>query len=157
LSGSSSTNGFRDDRYERVGILRRAHEQAGPEQGPLREWLINRHVALGHDARVVDIGRDTHDAARSRADVGGLDQRIGPHDVPVDGVLPGEQLLRDALADDDYGFGFLPIGLREITPLEKRNPQRGEVARGNKAEPGTQIVLAALRFSTFDRELQSEP
>ena len=48
------------------------------------------------------------------------------------------------------------VSLREITPLEKRNPQSGEVAGGNKAEPGTQIVLAVLTFSTLDGELQSE-
>jgi len=54
---------------------------------------------LGYDVRVVDTGRDTHDAAGSRADVGVVFQRIGAHDVSVDGVLPREQLLRDALAD----------------------------------------------------------
>ncbi len=76
--------------------------------------------------------------------------------MPVDGGLAGEQLLRDALADDHYRLGIPPIGLREVAPLEKRNPQRGEVARGNNAEPCTQIFLAALTASPLDRELQSE-
>src|SRR5205085_8738132 len=54
------------------------------------------------------------------------------------------------------GLGILPIGLRKITPLKKRNPQSNEVARGNKAKPGTEIFPAALTLSALDRELQSE-
>src|ERR1035438_452878 len=54
------------------------------------------------------------------------------------------------------GTGIPPIGLGEVAPLEKRNPQRAEVARGNAAEPCTQIFLAALTGSPLDRELQSE-
>ena len=60
---------------------------------------------------------DADDPAGISADTGDLNERIRPHNVAIECVLSGEQLLCDALTDDDYHFGFLPIGLCEVTPL----------------------------------------
>src|SRR5579863_6907805 len=131
-------------------------EQIGTKDRPLGEGSVNRQIRLRDDVRVVDVGQDAHNPPWLRADVGILDERIGPHDVPVESVLTGEQSVRDALADDYNEFGSSPIHLREIAPLNKRNSQSGEVPRGNKTEARPQVLLAAFSLSSLNRELQGE-
>ncbi len=72
----------------------RAHQQGRSVQGPLRERLITRQIALGENVGVVHVGQDANDPAALRADARNLNERIRPHDMPVYGVLAGEQLLR---------------------------------------------------------------
>src|SRR5262245_45573497 len=64
--------------------------------------------------RSSDLAGDADDSPRLRGDADELHDRIGPHQLPVDGVLIGEQALREALTHDHDLFGASTIGLREV-------------------------------------------
>ena len=94
------------------------HEEAATENwkflvravvGDLTERVIDRQRWTGNDVLVVNIFRDADDAARAHADEDEFHDRIGIHDVAVDGIFAREHALRDALTDNDDGFAAAPI------------------------------------------------
>ena len=128
--------------YQRVRIGVRVNEQTAAPDRLLLEGLINGHRRAGYHVLVVDIGRDTDDAAGSGADVDELHHRIGPHHVAVDRILIREHPLREALADDDDLFAAPAIGFVEIAPGDDRDTERREKSGRDHPETRARIFFA---------------
>ena len=133
LLGRQLADDARDRRDQRIRIGLRVHEQAAAAE-LLLQRVIDVHRRPRHDVLVVDVGDDADDPPAVGADVDELHHRVGPHQVAVDGVLVREQLLRQALADDDDPLAVAPIAVVEVAAGEHRHAERGEEARRHRAE-----------------------
>ena len=117
-------------------------EQAAAPELLLAEGMIDGEGRAGHDVLVVDIRGDADDAARLGADVDELHDRVGPHEVAVDGVLIGEHAPRQALADDDDLLAAVAVGVVEVAAGDDRDAERGEEAGRDGAESGARILFS---------------
>ena len=110
---------------------------------------------LGHEVLVVHIGHDTYYAARAGADVDELHDRVGPHDVPVDRVLSGEQPLRRALADDHDRLSAALVVVVEVASGDERSAECGKEARRNHPKQNARIFFARALDVAFCGDLEA--
>src|SRR5262249_48191798 len=82
--------------------------------------------------------------------------RIGPVDMPVDGVLIGKHLASESLTNNDHGVVFaLAVEVVEITACDNGDAQSGKESRGDDAHLGTGISVGDVNMSVRG-ELKTE-
>src|SRR6202023_2359417 len=95
----------------------------------LPEGVIDGHGWARHYIFIINIGCHPDDAARPGTDVDKFYDRIGPHYVAVHGLLVGEHVLGQALADDDHEFAAAAISIVEIASGDDGDAERAEKSR----------------------------
>src|SRR6266478_5343625 len=94
-------------------------EKAAAKDGTLLKGGIHGDHRTRNDMEIVNIGGYADDAVRRGVNSRGeLQHRIGPVDVPIEGILIGEHPLRESLADDHGGVVLLLDGIVESTSGE---------------------------------------
>src|SRR6185436_4294685 len=113
LIGRQLAYGPRDCWYQRVRVRGRIDEQP-PAAQFLLERLIDGHLMQGRHALVFHIRNDADDAAGFGADADKTRAAICPAELPVEGILPREELLSECGADNHDALGAVAIGLGEL-------------------------------------------
>jgi len=116
----------------------------------LIDGLVDGHGGVGDDVFVVEVGDDTDDAARVIADADEFHDAVGPAHGAADGFLAGEEVVGDALADDDDAVGSVFVGVAEVTAFEEGDAEGGEVSRRDRAEVGAEVFACVFAGGTFD-------
>ena len=80
---------------------------------------------------------------------------VGPHQVAVDRILAGEQLPRDALADDHDLLGVQAIGVVEIAAGDDRHAERREEAGRDRTRRARADRPARSRASVLRRRTRA--
>ena len=75
--------------------------------------------------------------------------------MSVQRFLVREHPLREALADDDDGFGVAAIGFAEVTAGDDGNAERFEESRRDRPEPGARIFFTVGFRVPLDGELKA--
>jgi len=149
LVGGDALDGFNDGGDKGVGIARGVDEEAATPSF-LIDGLVDGHGGVGDDVFVVEVGDDTDDAARVIADADEFHDAVGPAHGAADGFLAGEEVVGDALADDDDAVGSVFVGVAEVTAFEEGDAEGGEVSRRDRAEVGAEVFACVFAGGTFD-------
>ena len=115
--------------------------------------MIDRERRARDDVLIVYIGGDPDNPARPFAHADEVHDRVGPHDVPIEGILAGEHSLRRTLADDHYRFAATPVIIVEVPAFHDGHAERREKSRRNRAKLRQRVLVVTAFYVTFAREL----
>src|ERR1700721_1920009 len=119
--------------------------------------MIDGGCRSRYDVLIIDIRGDANNSARSFAHADEIHHWVGPHNVAIKGILPGEHPLRDTLADDHYRLATAPVIIVEIPAFNDGYAERCEKSRRNRAELCQRILFMIAFHVTFAGEFQSGP
>src|SRR5260370_4996429 len=145
LIGRHVANDPRDWRGERLGIWAGVDEKAAAKHWTLFKRVINGEDGSRNDVFVVNIGSDANDAVRRGVDPGDeFHHGIRPVNMPIDGILIGEQSLSESLTDDNDRFFFFAraVELIEIAAGYDVKAESSKKAGRDGAQLGARIFLA---------------
>src|SRR5580692_855505 len=120
----------------------RMHKKAASEKALLFHGVVDRKCRRRDDVRVVKVGDHSDDTAGSGLHADKLDDRIGPPEMAVKGISPGEHELRDALTDDHHWLLVLAVKVVEIASCKNGYVERREKSRGDGTDLGAGIFFA---------------
>src|SRR5262249_7955061 len=108
LIGRNVTNNPCDRWDQRIGVRGSMNEKAATKDRALVEGIVDGDGGLVNNVFIVNISSNADDAVRGHhardfelAATGILQNRIGPIDMPINGILIGKHALGKSLADDD--------------------------------------------------------
>src|SRR5262249_4462506 len=96
--------------------------------------MIDRWRRFRYDVLIIDIGRDADDSPWALADADEVHDRVGPHDVAIEGILSGKHALRDALTDDDDRLAAAAVIVVEVTAFDDGHTERSEETRRDRVQ-----------------------
>jgi hypothetical protein len=105
--------------------------------------VIDVHRRARHHVLIVQISHHANDAPGRSADVDEFHDRIGPHEVVVDGIPVRKHSLGHALAYNDDSLPIFPIVVVEITAGDDGDAERGEKSGRYRAELRAGILFAS--------------
>jgi hypothetical protein len=126
------------------------------EQAASADFLLERMVNCEHrlriDAFIINVGRDSHDAARLGADSDKLHDAVRPHQMTIDRILFRKKAIGDISADDDDALCAIAVRFREVTTRNEGDSKRGKETRGHRPKPGARSILPIFTRPASDRE-----
>src|SRR5256885_6767424 len=117
--------------------------------------MIDGECRAGHHVLVIYVSGNADDAARSLADINEVHHRIGPHDVAIDRILPREDALRQALADDHNRLAAAAIVVIEIPSGNNGHAESGKESGRNNAKLCAWVLLSRAICVTFAGEIEA--
>src|SRR5713226_4994148 len=163
LIGGHVANNARDRWDERIRICARVDEKAAAKDCALFKGAIDSEDGFRNNVFVVNIGGNANDTVRRDKtrplEVGRreeLQHRIGPIDVPVDGILIGEHAPCESLTDDYDGLFILVVEIVEITAGDDGNAERGKESGRDDTPLRTRIFFTGGMNMTVGGELEAD-
>src|SRR5580658_3199323 len=117
--------------------------------------MIDGKCRSRDDVLTIDISGDPNNSARPLAYADEIHHRVSPQNVAIEGILAGEHLPRDTLADDDHRLATAPVIIVEVPALNAGHAERREKPRRNRAELCQRIFLVIAFHVTFAGEFES--
>ncbi len=75
---------------------------------------------------IIHISNDPDNSARSFAHADEVHHRVGPHNVPIEGILAGKHPLRHSLTDDHYRLAATPVIIVEVPAFDDGHAERAK-------------------------------